>query len=86
MRLIDADKLKEFYFELVNDEEVNKIRKLECLEAMRQIDEQPTAVGQCRVCKRADWCFSDELIYCLEHSSVMRDDGFCNCFQEAEDD
>lgn len=37
MRLIDADKLKEMYLELVNDEEVSKIRKLECLEAMRQI-------------------------------------------------
>lgn len=43
MRLIDADKLKEMYLELVNDEEVSKIRKLECLEAMRQIDAQPTA-------------------------------------------
>lgn len=43
MRLIDADKLKEMYFELINDEEVNKVRKLECLQAIHNIDAQPTA-------------------------------------------
>lgn len=75
MRLIDADKLKEMYLELANDEEVGNVRKLECLRAMSEIDEQPTAYVVKRL--RAGRIYTRHEVACLI-AEVVGDVCACN--------
>ena len=79
MRLIDADALKKRWT-IASPEPYNT----DVAEVLNSIDEQPTAIGQCKECKSADFIYEDDvdMCYCLEHGRPMCSDDFCIYFCE----
>ena len=86
MRLIDADAL----IERIDDEIRKAIEREEIYGYMEDdrtrliawLQTQPTAIGECKDCKSADFIYEGDvhMCYCLEHGRPMCSDDFCIYF------
>ena len=74
----------DYHQDILNGEEPDDIEKAIFEECEVILDALGKQVHSCEDCKHADYIPSANMIYCLEHSCVMRCDNYCRDWSDEE--